>query len=228
LDFRRDGRGALKERISQAKEMNLMTGILTNAGSAAIISFLLVLPLVSMEIVNRREFNEGFPITLFVALWLNLFALSLVLVPVVRNLRVGNRGALQPGPERGSAFLTNPKWTVILGLVLLLSPLLIHWLDSLAGAPLQNLMNGPNPDQPSDLPYIPGLLISLALFFLPPVAAAIIASRPLIGTLRAGGSLFAHPFNLIIVALVVAPMIYGLTTLIIDQWPCFMGVPNCD
>jgi hypothetical protein len=220
--------GIIKEHALILKETNPMKNAASNLGSSALIGFLLILPFMIMEVVHRRNFNEGFPITLFIGLWLNLFALSLILVPVVRNIRVGNRGAPRSLPEQGSVFIANAKWAAVISLVLLLTPLLIQWLDSLGGLPLQSLINGPNPEQPSNVPYLPGLLISLGLFFLPPVAAAIIASRPIVSTLRAGGSLFAHPINLIIVFLIVAPMIYGLTSLIVDQWPCFVGVPNCD
>jgi hypothetical protein len=65
-------------------------------------------------------------------------------------------------------------------------------------------------------------------FILFPVAAGIIAGQPIVKTLRAGGRLFAHPFNLIIVVFILSTFVIGFTALLIDQWPCFVGVPNCD
>jgi hypothetical protein len=65
-------------------------------------------------------------------------------------------------------------------------------------------------------------------FFAIPVAAGIIARGPIVSTLRAGGRLFAHPIHLVIVAIILSAFALGFASLLIDQWPCFMGVPNCD
>ena len=67
-----------------------MQTLLTNLRSSAIISFLLVLPLMVMEVVNRRNFNEGFPIPLFVIMWLLPLLFILTATPMVRNMRAGN------------------------------------------------------------------------------------------------------------------------------------------
>jgi hypothetical protein len=61
-----------------------------------------------------------------------------------------------------------------------------------------------------------------------PIAAGIIASRPIVNTLRTGGSLFAHPIHLLIVVAISILFAVGIISLIVDQWPCFIGVPNCD
>jgi hypothetical protein len=74
---------------------------------------------------------------------------------------------------------------------------------------------------------VPSQFIALVLLSLP-VAAGIIAGRPIVSTLRAGGSLFAHPINLIIVVLISSTFAIGFASFILDQWPCFIGVPNCD
>jgi hypothetical protein len=67
-----------------------MQSILTNLRWPAIISFLLVIPFMVMEVVNRRNFNEGFPIPLFVILWLLPLLFILTATPMVRNIRAGN------------------------------------------------------------------------------------------------------------------------------------------
>jgi hypothetical protein len=46
--------------------------------------------------------------------------------------------------------------------------------------------------------------------------------------LRDGRGLLAHPLNLVIAGLIVATFAAGLAVILIDQWPCFMGVPVCD
>jgi hypothetical protein len=193
---------------------------LKTLGSSTLISFLLILPFMIMQVVNRRKFNEDFPNVLFFVMWLNLFAISLILLPIVRGRRTGN-----PVPVQGNTLLTSPKSAAIISVVLILSPFLLSWLDSLSWVPLDldRLFNGPNPEQP----YPPGQLIALG-FFAIPVAAGIIAGRPIIRALQAGGSLFAHPIHLLIVALILSTFAIGFATLLLDQWPCFIGVPNCD
>jgi hypothetical protein len=60
------------------------------------------------------------------------------------------------------------------------------------------------------------------------MAAGMVAGRPIVHTLRAGGSLFAHPIHLIIVVVILTLLAFSWGSWVIDQWPCFMGVPNCD
>jgi hypothetical protein len=184
---------------------------------------LVILPFVIMEVVNRRNYNEDFPGFLFFFMWLNLFAISLILLPLVRGRRAGNQDVTSPVPAQGNALLTNPRSATILSVVLFLAPILLFLLDALGWLPLQTVINGPNPEQV----YLPGLFISLVLYSLP-VASGVIARGPLVSTLRAGGSLLAHPINLIIVVLLLSAYAIGVASLIIDQWPCFIGVPHCD
>lgn len=82
--------GIFKERILWIKEGNSMKNTLTNLRSPMLISFLLVLPFMAMEIINRRSFNEGFPIPLFVIMWLLPILFILTVMPIVRNVRAGN------------------------------------------------------------------------------------------------------------------------------------------
>jgi FtsH-binding integral membrane protein len=57
----------------------------------ALISSALVLPLVILELVNRRDYHEGFPVPLFGILWLLPMAFVLVLMPIVRKVQAGAR-----------------------------------------------------------------------------------------------------------------------------------------
>ena len=63
-----------------------MQSILTNLRWPAIISFLLIVPFmvfIVMEVVNRQNSNEGFPIPSFVMMWL------LPLLFIADHLHVG-------------------------------------------------------------------------------------------------------------------------------------------
>lgn len=109
-----------------------MRNILTNLRSPALISLLLVLPFMILELVNRRNFNEGFPIVLFVIMWLLPVLFLLTGMPIVRNLR------------------------------------------------------------------------------------------------RAGNSILANPILLLIRVVFLALLVWMWFGILIDQMPCFLGVPNCD
>jgi hypothetical protein len=176
-----------------------------------------------MEVVNRRNLHEDFPIVLFFSMWFNLFAISLILLPIVQGKRTGTHDTANPIPAPKNTLLTNPRSAALISVALFLTPGILPLLNSVGWLSLDRLFNGPNPE----VAYLPGLFITFGLILFP-VAAAVVAGRPIVRTLRAGGSLFAHPINLIIVVFIVSSFAFGLITLIIDQWPCFMGVPNCD
>lgn len=201
-----------------------MKTILKTTGASALLGMLLIAPFMTMEIVNRQSYHEEFPFALFFALWFNLFAIGLILLPIVRGRRRGTQAEADPVPARRNSLLTNPKPALVISLVLFLCPLTLRLLDSLGwGEPLNRLFNGPNPEGA----YVPGLLMAI-LVFLAPLAAGIIAGRPIVHSLRAGGSLFAHPLHLVLIVLILFTYAASVGSLIIDQWPCFMGVRMCD
>jgi hypothetical protein len=88
--------GIIKEHVLLIKQGDIMKNILTNLRSPAIISFILVSPFMILEWVNRRNFHEGFPVTLFGVMWLLPVAFILILMPIVRNVRSGNRIMANP------------------------------------------------------------------------------------------------------------------------------------
>ena len=217
--------GIFREHLLLISPRNIMQTTLKTLRSSVLISFLLILPLMIMEVINRRNFNEDFPTVLFFVMWLNLFGISLILLPIVRGTRTENHDTPKIVSTQGKALFTNPKSATVISVILILSSFILSWLDSLPWVPLDlnRLFNGPNPE----VPYPAGQILALG-FFVIPVAAGIIAGGPIVRTLRAGGSLFAHPIHLIIVALILSTFVLGFTSLLIDQWPCFIGVPNCD
>jgi hypothetical protein len=220
--------GIFREHLLLISFGVIMQTILTTIGSSTLISSLLILPFIIMEIVNRRNINEDFPFVLFFGLWLSLFAVSLILLPIVRAIRAGKQDMVNPLSTRGNTPLTNPRSALMISMVLILSVVVISVLVSLVGQPMERLLNATN----SDGTYVFGVrvtgqLIALVLLSLP-IAAGIIASRPIVSALRAGGSLFAHPIHLIVVVVISSLFVVGVVSLVVDQWPCFMGVPLCD
>ena len=89
--------------------------------------------------------------------------------------------------------------------------------------PLQPLMVSPDPDQPD----VVGSLIALTAFLLL-LVAFIINSRVLREAKRIGRKVTDQPMNLVLATatFVVIAMIVG--SIVVDQYPCWIGVPNCD
>lgn len=200
-----------------------MQTTLKTYGSSVLISFLLIVPFIILEVVNRRQFNEGFPGVLFFAMWINLFAVNILLLPIALGRRTRNRDMANVIPAPRNTLLTKPGSAAIIGVIVFMFPGILPLLQAVGWLSLDRLFNGPNPE----LEYLPGMFLTIGLILFP-IAAGIIAGGPIVNTVRAGGSLFAHPVNLIIVVLIAATFAFGFTSLLIDQWPCFMGVPMCD
>jgi len=72
-----------------------------------------------------------------------------------------------------------------------------------------------------------GLTILIGAFLLLPVAF-IVSVAPIGQTMRTGGSLLAHPINLVLAVAILVFITTIVGSIIIDQYPCWIGVPNCD
>jgi hypothetical protein len=72
--------------------------------------------------------------------------------------------------------------------------------------------------------------IPLALFLLMWMFAAIffLILMPLVRTIRAGNIALANPLWLALKVIFMALIVWLWVSLVIDQMPCFLGVPNCD
>jgi hypothetical protein len=61
-----------------------MKNILKRIGISALLVFVTVLPFALLELVNRREFHEAFPFSLFLGMWGLQTAFSFALLSVIR------------------------------------------------------------------------------------------------------------------------------------------------
>ena len=97
--------GIFREHLLLISAGGIMQTILKSFGSPALLSVLLILPLMIMEIVNRRNFNEDFPAFLFLILWLNLFAVFSILLPIVQSRRTGKQDIANAIPAQRDTLL---------------------------------------------------------------------------------------------------------------------------
>ena len=64
------------------------------------------------------------------------------------------------------------------------------------------------------------------MWLLPTIFVVIL--MPIVRDLRAGNSLMASPLSLVISVTLLVLIGFMWTSLLMDQMPCFLGVPNCD
>ena len=88
--------GIFREHSLLIIEGDIMQTILTNLRSPALIGLLLVLPFMILELINRRNFNEGFPFLLFGFLWALPIIFIVTLTPIVQTVRAGNSVMVKP------------------------------------------------------------------------------------------------------------------------------------
>ncbi len=215
-----------------------MKSVINTLKFPAIVSFLIVLPFmllnfmfVILKRLNIFSYRNAFDfIIVFGFLWLGLAAIILILTPIARTLRAGNNTAANPVQTQRNAMkaiITNPKSAAIISFILALPfvtllSLLILGIEPPLG-PLEPLLKNPDPDQPN----VFGSLIALGTFLLA-ILACIIARAPIVRTMRAGGSLFAHPINLTLAVIILSFVTILVVGFFVDQFPCWVGVPNCD
>ncbi len=73
----------------------------------------------------------------------------------------------------------------------------------------------------------PGQILLFGVLWLLPTAFIVIL-MPVVQAVRAGKSLLAHPTTLLFKVAILVFIAWFWGSLLIDQLPCFMGVPNCD
>lgn len=69
---------------------------MTRLRFSMIISLFLVLPFMILEWVNRRHYQEDFPILLFIVLWLLPVLFMAILLPILQSARTGTGLMAQP------------------------------------------------------------------------------------------------------------------------------------
>jgi hypothetical protein len=224
--------GIVQEHIVAIKEMNPMKNMLTNIRQPVIIGFLMILPLIILEfavvIVKRLAFDIRDALDALVTfgfLWLGVASILLILIPLVRDLqRAEDHRTADTVPARENTLLTSPRSAAIISFLLALPFLTIISLLLLnIEPPFARPFDNPTPDQPD----IIGTLIVVGALVLA-VAGCIIARVPIARTLQTGGSLFAHPINLTLALVTLSFITMLVVGLVVDQFPCWMGVPNCD
>ena len=86
---------------------------------------------------------------------------------------------------------------------------------------LESLRVGP------DQPNIVGTAIVLSAWLLS-VAALVVTLTPIVRDTRAGRPVTTHPVNLALAVVILMFVGAFVVSIVVDQYPCWTGVPNCD
>ena len=70
------------------------------------------------------------------------------------------------------------------------------------------------------------LVLFAILWFLPTAFALVV--RPIMRNARAGTTVLARPASLVLSVAGLALIAWAWGSIVADQLPCFLGVPNCD
>ncbi len=93
-----------------------MNNLISDLRSAAGFGFLLLLPLMAVEVINGSASRYGFPFVLFVLLWLLSLACIFVMMPLIRDARNGKSILATPTSfllRTASALLIAVVWASI-------------------------------------------------------------------------------------------------------------------
>ena len=122
--------------------------------------------------------------------------------------------------------LTNPKSSAITSFLLAL-PFVILFLPLMLGVELSFGPLEPLLRMPVDRPNVIGSAIVLGAWLLL-LVAFIVSLVPIVRNVRAGNSITAYPVNLLLAVATLLFITMFVGAIIVDQYPCWIGVPNCD
>jgi hypothetical protein len=124
-------------------------------------------------------------------------------------------------------FLTNPASASVFSFILILPLLILFPIAVLEIEPFYGIIKSAFVEA-DGYTTIFGKIVMIVAILLLPVAAAFVSFMPIIRNVRAGNGIMAHPINLFLATVIASFIILFIGGFIIDQYPCWMGVPNCD
>src|SRR5688572_3497024 len=121
----------------------------------------------------------------------------------------------------------SPKSAAILGLILAMPLAILVLIEVYSIEPLSGFFRALTTEADGHQLNSFGAALTIGALLLLP-AAFLINFIPIARNLRAGNQLTANPVNLLFAAVLFIFIATLVVTLIIDQYPCWMGVANCD
>ena len=122
---------------------------------------------------------------------------------------------------------TNPGAAALLGIALALPMVLFLSIAYFGIQPLEGYLRMWLAEPNGMTQRVSGLVAILGAFLLMPVGS-LIALGPVGRSYRSGQGFGANPINLTAGIVIMSAFLFLLTGFVIDQMPCWLGVPNCD
>lgn len=120
-----------------------------------------------------------------------------------------------------------PKPSVIIGLLFVLPGAIMLSLLMLSIEPPLGPL-APYLQAPAEGPHVVGSLIALTFILFLPMAGLLINLAKVRQTVISGGRWLSNPTHLVVTAMALALIATFAVGIIVDQYPCWIGVPNCD
>ena len=122
---------------------------------------------------------------------------------------------------------TNPRAAALIGFILSLPLPLILFIAWFEIEPLQSYLKYWFMESGSPRNSTFAIIFFLSSLLLLPVAA-VITLGPVVRGVREGHGITANSVNFLLGAAIFVFLTTIVVTFIVDQYPCWMGVPNCD
>jgi hypothetical protein len=125
-----------------------------------------------------------------------------------------------------SRFIASPARTSAIGLLLCL-PLAVLFVTAwFQLEPLNGLLMGPTTVDGRVMTPLAIMLLLGSVLALP--VALVVNALPAIHSRLTGRRLTIAPLNLLLGLAILSVMLFVAGAIVVDQYPCLVGVPNCD
>lgn len=123
--------------------------------------------------------------------------------------------------------ITNQKASAIFGLVLALPLAFVLFIEMFNVVPLSGYLRTLTTEADGYQLSIFGKIFLIVTFLLLPIGF-VISLVPIVKNIRHSNGIMLSPFNFLTAAVLFIFLAILVTGFIIDQYPCWIGVPNCD
>jgi len=123
--------------------------------------------------------------------------------------------------------ISNNKSSAIIGFLLAVPLTILLSIEIFDIEPLSGFFKTLTTEPDSQRLSAFGRIITIGALLLLPLGF-IVSLAPVVRNVRAGNGLTANPINLLIAAALFIFIATLVISFIIDQYPCWIGVPNCD
>ena len=121
------------------------------------------------------------------------------------------------------AIITNPNYAAIFSFLLAL-PFMTLFLLLLLG--IEPNLGPLDPAFKSINGHLGSFIVLGLLFFM--LVGGLVSAIPIVQGIKTGNGITAYPINLLLAIVIILFIVAFIGAIVIDQYPCWIGVPNCD